>query len=64
MYKRQLFSSNRPEWSIADFACLSVGAVVVPIYPTSTPDQVRHIVADSAAVLVFVEGQTLSLIHI
>lgn len=53
-----LFSSNRPEWSIADFACLSVGAVVVPIYPTSTPDQVRHIVADSAAVLVFVEGQT------
>lgn len=50
-----IFSGNRPEWTIADFAILTVRAVVVPIYPTSTPDQIRHILADSGAVVAFVE---------
>ncbi|MFI5606908.1 AMP-dependent synthetase/ligase [Amycolatopsis sp. NPDC051903] len=35
------------EWSVADFAVLSVGAVTVPVYPTSSAEQIRHIVADS-----------------
>ncbi|MCX4091548.1 AMP-dependent synthetase/ligase [Nocardia sp. alder85J] len=35
------------EWSAADFAVLSLGAVTVPVYPTSSAEQVRHIVADS-----------------
>ncbi len=51
-----LFSPNRPEWSEFDLACLSAGAVVVPIYATSTPDQVRHIIADSGAVALAVAG--------
>ena len=51
-----LFATNRPEWTIADYACLSVRAVVVPLYPTSTPDQVRHILSDSGAVAAIVEG--------
>ena len=51
-----LFSTNRPEWTVADLAILMIRGVVVPIYPTSTPDQVRHILADSGAVLLLAEG--------
>ncbi len=51
-----IFSTNRPEWTVADYACLSVRAVVVPLYPTSTPDQLRHILADAGVVWAFVEG--------
>ncbi|MFP5415305.1 MAG: AMP-dependent synthetase/ligase [Actinomycetes bacterium] len=54
-----LLSNNRPEWSVADLALLSVRAVPVPVYPTSTPAQVRHIAADSGAVLAFVEDAGL-----
>lgn len=51
-----LFSPNIPEWSLLDFACAYAGLVSVPLYATSTPDQVRHIVADSGARLLFVAG--------
>ena len=54
-----LMSNNRPEWSVADLALLSVRAITVPIYPTSTPDQVRHIAADSGAVFGIVENGML-----
>ena len=54
-----LLSNNRPEWSVADLALLSVRAITVPIYPTSTPDQVRHIAADSGAVFGIVENGML-----
>ncbi|MFV0451817.1 MAG: AMP-dependent synthetase/ligase [Propioniciclava sp.] len=54
-----VFSANRPEWSVADLALLSIRAVVVPLYPTSTPDQVRHILADAGVVHAFVETEDL-----
>ena len=53
-----IFATNRPEWTTADLAILSARGVVVPIYPTSTPQQVKHILADSGAVCAFVEGQS------
>lgn len=53
-----IFSRNRPAWSVVDIATLSIGAVVVPIYQTSTAPQARHILADSQARVVFVEGAT------
>ena len=34
-----ILSENRPEWSIADFAILLLGAVTVPVYATLTPEQ-------------------------
>src|SRR5512146_2755760 len=34
-----LLSENRYEWAVTDFACMTIGAVVVPIYPTLTADQ-------------------------
>jgi Long-chain acyl-CoA synthetases (AMP-forming) len=52
-----IFSTNRPEWSLTDLACASAALVSVPLYPTSTPDQVQHIISDSGAKLAFVSGQ-------
>ena len=37
------------EWVVADLAILSIGAITVPIYPTASEEQVKHIVTDSAA---------------
>ena len=38
-----IFSATRYEWPILDFAILSVGAVTVPIYETSSAEQVRFV---------------------
>jgi long-chain acyl-CoA synthetase len=51
-----ILAPNLPEWSLVDLACLTAGLVAVPLYATSTPDQVRHILADSGCRLVFVAG--------
>ncbi len=50
-----LLSATRYEWPIIDFAILSIGAVTVPIYETSAPEQIRHVLNDSGAVLVIAE---------
>jgi long-chain acyl-CoA synthetase len=44
-----LFGDNRPEWHIADLAIMALGAISVPIYPTSAPAQVVHVIVDSGA---------------
>ena len=44
-----ILAESRPEWMLADFACLSRGLVDVPIYPTLTAPQVAYIVRDSGA---------------
>ena len=49
-----ILSENRPEWAIADFACLTAGMTDVPIYPTLPPDQIAYILRDSGAVAIFV----------
>nr|WP_081769705.1 AMP-dependent synthetase/ligase [Nocardia nova] len=40
---------TRLEWALADCAALAVGAVVVPVYPTSSHTQLEHIVRDSGS---------------
>ncbi len=52
-----LLSENRPDWSIVDLAILSIGAVNVPIYTTQAPEQVRYILEDSGARLLFVSNR-------
>ncbi|MGA8151867.1 MAG: long-chain fatty acid--CoA ligase [Terriglobales bacterium] len=52
-----ILSENRPEWTIVDFACLLIGAVVVPIYATLTGDQSGYILRDSGARAVFVSTE-------
>jgi long-chain acyl-CoA synthetase len=49
-----ILSENRPEWTIADFASLLIGAVVVPVYTTLTDEQTAYILQDSGARVVFV----------
>ncbi len=44
-----LLSENRPEWAIADYAILSLGAADVPIYPTLPSNQVGYILEHSGA---------------
>jgi long-chain acyl-CoA synthetase len=50
-----IFSATRYEWAILDYAILAVGGVTVPIYETSSAEQVRWVLRDSGAVLVFPE---------
>jgi long-chain acyl-CoA synthetase len=48
-----LFSSTRFEWLLCDAAIWTAGAVTVPIYETSSVDQVEWIISNSGAVLAF-----------
>ena len=52
-----LLSENRPEWTMVDLAILSLGAVNVPIYTTQAVDQVRYILEDSSARVLFVSNK-------
>ncbi len=49
-----ILSENRPEWAIADFACLTSGFADVPVYPNLPADQIAYILKDSGAVGMFV----------
>ena len=54
-----LISENRPEWSLTDLAILSLRAVNVPIYTTQAPDQIRYILENSGAKILFVSGKKI-----
>jgi long-chain acyl-CoA synthetase len=49
-----ILSENRPEWAIADYACLAARCTDVPIYPTLPAKQVEYCICDSGAVAIFV----------
>ena len=51
-----LMAENCIHWPAVDYATLGVGAVLVPIYPTLTPDQAAYITNDCGAEVVFVQG--------
>ncbi len=48
-----ILSENRPEWAVADFGALLLGAAVVPVYPTLPGEQAAYILKDSGARVVF-----------
>ena len=52
-----IWSRNMPEWTITDFACVQVRGVSVPLYPTSTPDQVQYIIDEAEVEILFVGEQ-------
>ena len=51
-----LMSKTRYEWTLSDFAIWYAGAVTVPIYETSSAEQVQWILSDSRAVACIVES--------
>jgi long-chain acyl-CoA synthetase len=52
-----IMSRTRYEWTLTDFALWTAGAIPVPIYETSSPDQVEWILKDSGAVGVVLETE-------
>ena len=50
-----LMCKTRYEWTVVDFAIWHIGGVTVPIYETSSGEQLQWILSDSAAVGCFVE---------
>jgi long-chain acyl-CoA synthetase len=51
-----LISKTRYEWTLVDYAIWFAGAVTVPVYETSSADQIEWILGDSCAVAVVAEG--------
>jgi len=50
--KLAIISETRPEWVMADIACLCAGGVTVPIYPSLMPQQINYITENSDARIV------------
>ncbi|MBW7933640.1 MAG: AMP-binding protein, partial [Gemmatimonadaceae bacterium] len=53
-----LISENRPEWALADWACLTARLADVPIYPSLPSEQIVHPINDSGAAVILVSGET------
>ena len=52
-----VFAPNCPEWAIADFAILGLGAASVPVYFHESPDRLTYILKDSGARVVITAGE-------
>jgi long-chain acyl-CoA synthetase len=53
--KVAILANTRPEWTYFDFAALTVGATVVPIYQTNSPEECQYVLENSDACAVVVE---------
>jgi long-chain acyl-CoA synthetase len=53
-----ILAENRPEWALSDYGCLCAGVIDVPIYATLIPEQIRYILDDAGARLIFVSDGT------
>jgi long-chain acyl-CoA synthetase len=53
--KVSILANTRPEWTYCDFAALSIGATVVPIYQTNSPEECQYVLENSDAKVVVVE---------
>jgi long-chain acyl-CoA synthetase len=59
-----ILGNTRAEWTYFDFAALSIGATVVPIYQTNSPEECRYVLENSDARVVVVEdGEQLAKIR-
>jgi long-chain acyl-CoA synthetase len=50
-----ILGNTRPEWTYFDYAALSIGATVVPIYQTNSPEECRYVLENSDSRIVVVE---------
>jgi len=56
-----ILSENRPEWQIADLAIMSIGAITVPVYTTSTTTDYSHVINHSGARCMIISSHELCL---
>ena len=52
-----IIGEDRWEWQVTDFAALALGAIDVPLYPTSSPELLAFMVRDSGAKVAVVGGK-------
>lgn len=57
--KIAIISKNRPEWLMVDLAVQQIGAVLTPIYPTITVNDLEFILRDAAVKIIFVNDAAL-----
>ncbi|MGI9021117.1 MAG: AMP-dependent synthetase/ligase [Solirubrobacterales bacterium] len=55
--KVAILANTRPEWTYFDFAALTAGATVVPIYQTNSPEECQYVLENSDAKAVVVEDE-------
>ena len=53
--KVAILCRTRVEWTLADYALATIGAVVIPIYPTSSAAEIEFILADSESEMLIAE---------
>jgi long-chain acyl-CoA synthetase len=61
-----IISENRPEWAIADYACLASAVTDVPLYPNLPPEQAAYILRDAGVKVIFVSDadQAAKIAHV
>ncbi len=57
--KIAIISNNRPEWVFTDLAVQQIGAILVPVYPTTNPLELEFILNDAAVKYMFVSNEEL-----
>ncbi len=57
--KIAIISNNRPEWVFTDLAVQQIGAILVPVYPTTSPLELEFILNDAAVKYLFVSNAEL-----
>src|SRR5579871_345675 len=57
--KIAIISNNRPEWLVTDMAVQQTGAILVPVYPTTSANELEFIFNDASVKYVFVSSQEL-----
>lgn len=57
--KIAIISNNRPEWLFTDLAVQQTGAILVPIYPTTNPNELQFILNDAQVKCIFISSKDL-----
>ncbi len=57
--KIAIISNNRPEWVFTDLAVQQLGAILVPVYPTTNPLELEFILNDAAVKYIFVSNDEM-----
>lgn len=57
--KIAIISNNRPEWVFTDLAVQQIGAILVPVYPTTNPLELEFILNESQSKYIFVSNKEL-----